>query len=102
MEFTLYGKTKQNYLKRVFSVFYVEKHLIGCKQTNIKKKLTLQKRYILSALELVTYKKRENGCKTLGIRKHKDIKKTCIINVLYFHKNHKSKNANTCVYGEVS
>ncbi len=37
MEALLYGNPKQNYCKRVFSVFYVEKRYKGCKPTNIKK-----------------------------------------------------------------
>ncbi len=38
-----------------------------------KNRITLQKSYILSVFELVTYKKGEIGCKALAIGKQKDI-----------------------------
>ncbi len=71
MEVNLYGNPKQNYWKRVFSVFYVENAKKNANQAKWRNRITLPKRYILSVFEIVTYKKRENRWKALYIRKQK-------------------------------
>ncbi len=70
-EVNLYGNPKQNYWKRVFSVFYVENAKTDANQPKWRNRITLPKRYILSVFEIVTYKKRENGWKALYIGKQK-------------------------------
>ncbi len=65
------GIKKQNYWKRVFSVFYVENAKTVANQPKWRNRITLPKMYILSVFEIVTYKRRENGWKALYIGKQK-------------------------------
>ncbi len=61
IEVSEYVNPKQNYWKRVFSVFHVEKTLKrDGKQQIWRNRITLPK----NVFELFTYEKHENGCKS--------------------------------------
>ncbi len=74
MEVTLYGNLKQNYWKRVFSVFYVEKRYIGRKPTIMKKKNNITKNMYFSVFLIkLSIKTLKNYAKKSMFCKRKDI-----------------------------
>ncbi len=102
MAVTLYGNPKQNYWKRVFSVFYVKNAKTDGNKQIWRNRITLPKIYILSVFEPVTYKKRENGCKPLYIGKQKDITRNIYNECFIVSQEPQGKKRKTCVYGKVS
>ncbi len=96
IEVSQYVNPKENYWKRVFSLFYVENTEADANQPVWRNRITLPKRYILSVFELVTYKKCKNGCKAFYIRTQKDftrnVNNECFI-VLKQPQGNKRKNS---------
>ncbi len=105
MEVTQYGNPKQNYWKRVFSLFYVKKtKKNGWKPTNFQEiEKYYQKGIFWVFMSLLPKKKtRENWCKALYIEKESDIARKVYNECFIVQNDNKAKNAKTRIYGEVS
>ncbi len=98
MEVTLYGNLKQNYWKRVFSVFYVKNAKKKDGNRPIwRNKITLPKSYILSIFELVTNKKKKNtkiDAKHSILENKKTLRETCIMSILVSQEPQSKKRKN--------